>query len=61
MSRESIEKEPAADVGSSGVTTNVVSARPAANVSSTGPAADVASSELLVGTKVKGKKVLIKD
>ncbi|XP_021776085.1 uncharacterized protein LOC110739911 [Chenopodium quinoa] len=63
---ETIEKEPAADVGSSGATADVVSARPAANVGSTGPtadvglagpAADVGSSEVLVGTKVKGKKV----
>uniref|UniRef100_A0A803N0G5 Uncharacterized protein n=1 Tax=Chenopodium quinoa TaxID=63459 RepID=A0A803N0G5_CHEQI len=60
--RESIEKEPAADVGSSGATADVVSARPAANVGSTGPtadvglagpAADVGSSDVLVGTKVK--------
>uniref|UniRef100_A0A803M844 Uncharacterized protein n=1 Tax=Chenopodium quinoa TaxID=63459 RepID=A0A803M844_CHEQI len=66
MSRESIEKEPAADVGSSGATADVVSARPASNVGSTGPAADVGSagptadvgsSVVLVGTKVKGKKV----
>uniref|UniRef100_A0A803M2P8 Uncharacterized protein n=1 Tax=Chenopodium quinoa TaxID=63459 RepID=A0A803M2P8_CHEQI len=53
--RESIEKEPAADVGSSGATADVVSARPAANVGSAGPG--VGSSEVLVGTKVKGKKV----
>uniref|UniRef100_A0A803LJK4 Uncharacterized protein n=1 Tax=Chenopodium quinoa TaxID=63459 RepID=A0A803LJK4_CHEQI len=64
MSRESIEKEPAADVGSSGATADVVSARLATNVGSTGPAADVGSAgpdvgslEVLVGTKVKGKKV----
>ncbi|XP_021753699.1 uncharacterized protein LOC110719108 [Chenopodium quinoa] len=55
MSRESIEKEPAADVGSLGATADVVSARPAANVGSAGPG--VGSSEVLVGTKVKGKKV----
>uniref|UniRef100_A0A803MAT9 Uncharacterized protein n=1 Tax=Chenopodium quinoa TaxID=63459 RepID=A0A803MAT9_CHEQI len=53
--RESIEKEPATDVGSSGATADVVSARLAANVGSAGP--DVGSSEVLVGTKVKGKKV----
>ena len=57
ISRESIEKEPAADVGSSSVTADVVSARPVANVGSIGPAADVGSSEVLVGTKVIGKKV----
>ena len=46
MSRESIEKEPAADVDSSGITADVVSARPAANVDSTGPAGDVGSAGL---------------
>uniref|UniRef100_A0A803NEK6 Uncharacterized protein n=1 Tax=Chenopodium quinoa TaxID=63459 RepID=A0A803NEK6_CHEQI len=49
--RESIEKEPTADVGSSGATADVVSARLAANVGSAGPG--VGSSEVLVGTKVK--------
>ena len=44
ISRESIEKEFAADVGSLGITADVISARPTANVGSTGLAADVGST-----------------
>uniref|UniRef100_A0A803M2R3 Uncharacterized protein n=1 Tax=Chenopodium quinoa TaxID=63459 RepID=A0A803M2R3_CHEQI len=43
VARNSIEKEAAADVGSSGSTVDVGSARPAADVGSTGPAADIGS------------------
>uniref|UniRef100_A0A803N776 Uncharacterized protein n=1 Tax=Chenopodium quinoa TaxID=63459 RepID=A0A803N776_CHEQI len=44
MSRKSIEKEPAADVGSLGAIVDVGSARPTADGCSTGPATDVGSA-----------------
>uniref|UniRef100_A0A803MK09 Uncharacterized protein n=1 Tax=Chenopodium quinoa TaxID=63459 RepID=A0A803MK09_CHEQI len=51
----SIEKEVGADVGSSGATVDVGSARPAADVCSTGPTADVGSAG--PAADGKGKKV----
>uniref|UniRef100_A0A803MZH2 Uncharacterized protein n=1 Tax=Chenopodium quinoa TaxID=63459 RepID=A0A803MZH2_CHEQI len=56
----SIEKEAATDVGSSGDAVDVGSARPAADVGSTGPAANVGSAGLAVDVgslEGKGKKV----